>query len=150
MRKTAQTALGIVTALALTAAPLASASARDWDHERGGWDRGHGGWGRGEFHDRGFHHGEGPIIGFGAAVVGAAFALATVPFAIAADIASPGPVYATASYPQPYPQPVYAAPPPYGYYYRRPHPVVVYGYPPAYAYPQPVYAAPPGYAVAPY
>ena len=98
---------------ALTVMPLASAQAHDgWGRFRGGeYDGGYGHeWGR--FHD---DDGDGSPFGVFPAFAGAAAALAAAPFNA---IASP---------------PVYAAPAPV--YYRYPRQVVVYGYPPAYAYP---------------
>src|ERR1700727_1842315 len=93
MMKLSTTALGLVIALALTAAPLASASARGWDHH---WGHG-GGWGyRGGY----YHSGPGPVLGFAGAVVGAAAAIATAPFVLAGDIVAP-PV-AVAPAPAPY------------------------------------------------
>jgi hypothetical protein len=112
-------ALSLVTALALTIAPIASASARGWDH----WGHRGGGW-----------VGPGLVVG---AVAGAAAALVTAPFALAgAVLAPPAPVYAA-------PAPAVYAAPAYGYpgYYGYPQPRRV-----VYAYPQPAYYAPYGYA----
>jgi len=140
--KLSSTALSLFTALALVSAPLAGASARDWDHhDRGG----HGGW---DHHDRGDHgggwdrdrggrggwdhhgHGDGFVIGAGAALVGAAFALAAAPFQIVGSAVAPAPVYQPAPVAYGYP----------GYYYAYPRQRVVV------SYPQPVYAAPGYYA----
>ena len=104
--KISTVALSLATALSLAATPLASASAHDrWHH-----------------HDHYDHwRGPGPV----AAVVGAAAALVTAPFAIMGALASPPPAPV---------EPVYATAPPayYGYpgYYGYPQPApVVYGYP---------------------
>src|ERR1700722_11319065 len=89
------TAIGLITAVAIAAAPIAPAMARGWDH--------HGGWGRGG----GYYHGGGGggllfgLAAAGGAVLGAAATLATAPFAIVANAAAPGPVYAAPGYPAP-------------------------------------------------
>lgn len=127
MKNISTLAIAFVTALTLSAAPLASASARDWDHHGGGGGWHHGGGG-------GWHHGGGWGPGPIAAIVGATAALVTAPFVLAGELAQPASVYAAP--PQAYgyaPAPVaYGGYP--GYYYARPAPVA-YGYPPGYAYP---------------
>jgi len=107
-----------VLATALAVAPVTPAHAAGWHHHGGGWG-GHG---------RGFGLFDGLVVA-GAAVTGAAVALATAPFQIVGDAVAPPPVY--------------AAPPAYGYapaYY--PQQRVVYAYPQpqaVYAYPQQPY-----------
>jgi hypothetical protein len=134
MMKLKAALLGVTAVTALAVAPLAPASARDWGWHtgpsigsfHGGWHPGpstaawHGGWHEGW---RGGGWGWHNDVGFGliGATLGAAAALATAPFALAADMTAPAaPVYeAPAAYP------VYAAPPVYpGYAYARPHRIV--------------------------
>jgi len=92
----------MATTLALT--PLAPAHADGWRHCGGGY---HGRGGGGLFFG---------LAAAGGAVLGAAAAVATAPFQLVADIATP-------------------LPPPRPVYYGAPAPARYYGYPPAY-YPQ--------------